>query len=232
MLTQATLGILSSLFGGTVVAVVTYLGNRKRVAAEARKLDAEAQRAQAETTSILTNLGVGLASTPNLPRPWVATGTRWFEYDITVDRTVYHTGSASVRIAARDGSCGFAAIKQSFNASIYRDRRLRMTGFVKTRRALHAALWMRVDGPADEMLAFDNMHNRSVAATQDWQQCQIILDIPRRAKRIVFGALLVEVGEMWVDDIEFDEVTHDVPVTDMLDGTPVQARPQNLSFED
>jgi len=41
-----------------------------------------------------------------------------------------------------------------------RGQRVRLSAMVKTREARHAALWMRVDGPNEESLAFDNMSGR------------------------------------------------------------------------
>src|SRR5215471_16702910 len=53
----------------------------------------------------------------------------------------------------------------------------RISAMVRTADAQWAGLWMRVDkGP--NMVAFDNMQNRSIKGTSGWQEYEVVLDVP------------------------------------------------------
>ena len=99
-----------------------------------------------------------------------------------------------------------------------------------------AALWMRVDGAkTGEILAFDNMYGREITGTTEWKKCEIVLDVPKEAAEIDFGALLAGKGTAWVDDLQIEKVDSNVPTTDLTKrGTPIQplsTQPKNLDFE-
>ncbi|KAB2352595.1 hypothetical protein [Actinomadura rudentiformis] len=44
------------------------------------------------------------------------------------------------------------------------------------------------------MLAFDNMGDRPVRGTADWQRYEVVLDVPRAAVNVAYGVLLVGAG--------------------------------------
>lgn len=39
-------------------------------------------------------------------------------------------------------------------------------------------MWMRVDNKFDDVLQFDNMNNRPITGTTNWNRYEIILDVP------------------------------------------------------
>jgi hypothetical protein len=55
---------------------------------------------------------------------------------------------------------------------------------------------------------------RPIHGTTDWQQFQMVQDIPQDATKIVVGATLFCTGELWMDDFQVQVVGNDVPVTD------------------
>lgn len=89
---------------------------------------------------------------------------------------------------------------------------------------------MRVDR-AGKPLAFDNMMNRAFRGTAEWRECSIVLDVPEEADTILFGMGLSGPGTLWMDDVSFQEVGSDVPVTDLMQ-RPASAGPQNLDFRE
>lgn len=57
---------------------------------------------------------------------------------------------------------------------------------------------MRLDPSA----GFDNMHDRGIKGTTDWQEYEVTLPmIPETTKQIALGGLLVGKGTMWLDDL-------------------------------
>jgi hypothetical protein len=71
-----------------------------------------------------------------------------------------------------------------------------------------AALWLRVDGPDREVLAFDNLGqvppDRSLKGTNDWTQAEVVLPVAAEAVTLAFGVLLVGDGVLWADDLSLE----------------------------
>lgn len=113
---------------------------------------------------------------------------------------------------------------QSFRADLYVTQRLRMTAYAKSEAVEDwAGLWMRVDGPKpNKSLSFDNMQGRPIKGTTEWQEYQIVLEVPIESVNIAFGILLSGTGQVWVDDFRFEAVNQDIAVT---------SRPEDLIAE-
>lgn len=214
------LGLVSSLLGGTVVSLVAYFANRPRVVAETRKLDAETERIKAETTIYLRDVESAQTdlSESELPRGWHTAGSRPEDYVMGIDHFIKLSGHASAFIEGQEGARGFGTMMQSCGAGGYRGRRLRMSGRIKTENvAQSAAFWLRIDGQKRRnTLKLDNMHDRQLRGTVDWQWCNIVMDVPSKAVRMAFGFMLSGTGRIWVDQIKFDTVEEDVPTTSLV----------------
>ena len=171
-----------------------------------------------------------------LPKGWFADGSYLQHYDMAIDRVVAHGGKTSGYIKSKVSEPkGFGSLMQMFKADVYRGKRLRMSGYVKAEKVENwAGLWMRVDGPENKLLSFDDMRNRSIKGTTDWRKYEIVLDVPENSTNIAFGILLVGNGQAWVDDLQFEAVENDVSTT----GLKINKRdkefpkqPRNLDFE-
>lgn len=210
-------GLLSSIGGGSFVAMTSYLTTRKRTNAEARKLDAEAERIQAETTKLLLEVTTSHASSVpdnSAPTGWNKHESHDGSYEVSLDSGVRYAGTSSGRINSRFHSRGFGTLMQAIKADLYLGKRLRLTGYVKTVGVNDSVgLWMRVDGPANEVLAFDNMEGRRIHGTFDWVRMQVVLDVPDQAIAIAFGLLLIGQGNAWVDDVTLATVSRRVKIT-------------------
>ena len=173
-----------------------------------------------------------------LPQGWYPTGSNPRDYDMGVDRRVFHGGGASAFVKSRVVKPqGFGTLLQSFQASEYRGKRLRLSGYVKTDKVEnYVGLWLRVDGENDE-ISMDNMHDRPIKGTTDWKKYEVVADVPDGAAAIFYGLLLRGRGTGWMDDIQFEEVESIVPVTTKLlpprsrRGRKVEPAPVNVNFE-
>ena len=165
---------------------------------------------------------------------WFPAGSNPQDYAMGADESVQRQGRASGTILAIDEDAdGFGTLMQVFDAADYRGQRLRLRGYVKTDAVEDwAGLWMRVDGSAGEMLSFDNMGNRPIKGTTDWQPYDVVLDVPAESDRIAFGLLMGGTGQAWMDDLQFDVVDRSVPTTDLQTNADDGPKPSaNLSFE-
>ncbi|AIQ38928.1 AraC family transcriptional regulator [Paenibacillus sp. FSL R7-0297] len=165
---------------------------------------------------------------------WTVTGLNGEDYEVTVDKSEVHMGKASARlqsIKAREN--GFVTLMQIFSAEAYLGKRLKLSAFVKPQHINGwAGLWMRIDAENGEMLKFDNMQSRPIKGSEDWNQYNVILDIPKESSAIAFGILLSGAGKVWVDQFRFEVVDAKVPTTDEGVEDSLPPEPVNLDFEE
>jgi DNA-binding transcriptional MerR regulator len=145
-----------------------------------------------------------------LPAHWDGGGER---YDRGLDTGVTHSPGASGRIAFRGeepGTDDWATFVQDATPVPFQGGRVRYRGWLRTSevRSGWAGLWLRVDGPAREVLAFDNLGqvppDRSLKGTNDWTRAEIVLPVAAEAVTLAFGVLLVGDGVLWADDLSFE----------------------------
>lgn len=166
------------------------------------------------------------------PKGWFIAGSKPAEYDSGLDPSAAHGNHPSAYLKAQSPSVdGFGTLMQEFRANHYAGKRIRFSAFVKTTDAQSAALWMRVDkGP--NMVAFDNMQNRSIKGTSDWQKYDVVLDVPQDATGIFFGVLLTGgAGEVWISGAKIEVVGPEVLPTGASAQT-LPDEPSNLDFRE
>jgi hypothetical protein len=74
------------------------------------------------------------------------------------------------------------------------------------------------------------MGNRPIKRTTDWTEYSIVLDVPKKATNMLYGVLLTGGGKVWFDNLNFEIVDKNTPVTDMY-ASQVLVKAKNLSFE-
>ncbi|KKD07140.1 hypothetical protein [Streptomyces sp. WM6386] len=224
--------IVSSGIGGAAVALITHLTNRPRVRAEARKLDAEAERTKAETAKLLAEVTTPPDSNAITDRPqgWHVTGSHPEDYSYGLDTQLHQSGTASAFIRAQASPRGFGAYVQTVRAANYVGKRIRLSAVMRTKDvAQHAAIWLRVDAQGNQ-LAFENTQSdtRMLSGTSGWVRREIVLDVPLEGEDILYGAFLTGSGCVWIDSFTFEIVDTDIPLTGEVD--PPLTRPINLDF--
>ena len=146
-------------------------------------------------------------------------------YSFRLDSLEKHGGRSSGLLECTDQDVQeFGSILQTIRADGYRNERVRLAAYVRTRGVEESArLWMRVDGPESSGIAFDNMTKRAFRGDTEWSRYDIVLDVPAEVVQIGFGAILGGKGRFWIDDLVLEPVTRDVPTTDMH-APPVPAK--------
>jgi len=186
------------------------------------------------------------------PKGWYRAGGRPSNYEMNIDKRVKHGGKASayiklVREKYKDDEFknlgGFGTLMQTFMADEYRGKRVRMSAWMKSKNVDSANLWMRLDAER-RTSGFDNMRDRSVKGTTGWKKYEVVLDVTEDTLYIAFGGFVSGKGEAWIDDFIFEEVSKDVPTTNIMppqkpDGDRIMQtlyecpkQPLNLNFEE
>jgi hypothetical protein len=148
---------------------------------------------------------------------WHTAGSDPDKYKMGVDSSIKRDNQNVMTIKSIDQEIqGFGTYMTSFKPGQYLGKRVRMTGYMKSKDVADwAGFWLRVD-PADtlqDVLAFDNMYDRPVKGTTDWNKYTIVLDVPDNASNIAFGALLPGTGQIWFSNPVFDIVDKSVSTT-------------------
>lgn len=140
-------------------------------------------------------------------------------YEIVADSVAPLAGRFSLRTrwlgaARQPGDSGrFAVASQSFPAARAAGRKLHLSGYIRTEsiRAGWAGLWMRVDGPARALLAFDNMRSRGPRGSTPWTRYDIELPVDSGATGVMFGVLHPGDGTAWFDSVVVEVVGEPMP---------------------
>ena len=183
----------------------------------------------------LAALRVGAKDPPvrsaSAPQGWHLAGSNPENYETGVDSQAKRNGFPIAYLKSRRSTTeGFGTLMQMFSASKYAGQRIRLSASVKADEVKDwAGLWMRVDVNA-KPFALDNMMERSIKGSVDWREYQVVLDVPKEATAVAFGILVNKSGMVWLNNVKFEIVGTDVPVTAKpFAETPTE--PVNLNFE-
>lgn len=183
----------------------------------------------------LTNGGMNMKKNTEI-KHWLITGTAPDKYKTGIDRTVFHTGTASAFIQSEEEEFvpdEYATIMQQFRAERFLGKRVRFSAFVKALEVEGwAGLWLRLDGKFSVTLKLDNMQNRPIKGTINWNLYSCVLDVSEETELINIGILLTGKGRVWLDDVSFQEVDRTIPVTDFDIQKKYPDYPENLDFEE
>lgn len=180
-------------------------------------------------------LSEGNQMTKNNVKGWLLSGSNPAGYTMKVDTETFHTGTRSGYLGSTESvsDVQFGTMMQVFSAQNWVGKRMKMSCFIKTKDAMKCGAWVRIDKENGDLVQFDNMENRSIVGTTDWNYYTIVLDVAEESAAINFGILLVGSGEVWIDGIKFEEVDLSVPTTNLLGiDMDLPLEPVNLGFDD
>jgi hypothetical protein len=160
---------------------------------------------------------------------WYEGGSKAKSYDMGIDKGAGQEGKNCASIKSKDRNInGFGTLMQAFGPDKYLGKKIRMTGFMKSKDVTSwAGFWLRIDQKDSKAsLSFDNMHDRAIKGTTEWTKYEIVLEVPKNASKIAFGALLNGTGQIWFNNLNFEVADSSASST----GKP-KDEPTNLNFE-
>jgi hypothetical protein len=183
----------------------------------------------------LLAMTVAASAEPGFPSGWGGGSARNqdYEFGTTVSPSVADKQAAYIRAKPDAAPNAYFVMFQCIKADDYIDRRVRLTCRLRTIDASAEQMFLRVNGPAPEagapsrVLNFYNMSDRPIRGTTNWDDYQVVLDVPPGAIKICYGFLLAGgKGEAWADGFSISTVSESVAVS----VTPPR-KPVNLSLE-
>jgi hypothetical protein len=116
--------------------------------------------------------------------------------------------SCAVVLVPENAPARVGNLMQSFSATAYRGKTLRLTAWLKLEAADpedRAQMWLSVDR-ANDRKGFLDMGNRPVRSAE-WTKCQIQTRVDDDATFITFGVMLIGRGSVWVDNVSMEAVS-------------------------
>lgn len=119
--------------------------------------------------------------------------------------------SIRAKPTARPG--GMGTLSRTVPANRFRGKRVRLSADLSTERAGRVQMWMKITGPGDKVLAFDDMQSRPLRGTTRWRRYSIVLNVPANATEITYGFLLAGSGAAYANDFAINVTPMTTPVT-------------------
>ncbi len=94
-------------------------------------------------------------------------------------------------------------------------KHVRITGWMKTKDVRNwAGVSMFLTDTNGATYHDDNMGDRPLHGTTDWQQVEIVTDLPKEPCLIIIRPTIYGAGEIWYDEFQMDVAPPEVPYTD------------------
>jgi hypothetical protein len=158
-----------------------------------------------------------------LSEDWHITGDSPKSYEAGIDHQVAggHGKVKFLRFVEGNG-LSWAALAQNISAENYRGHRVRFQARLKTKNVdqFWAGIWFRVAGQDGRSTILFNCSDEPLTGDNDWQLRTAVFDIPVDAVMISFGLIDGGKGQVWADEMKFEIVGTEVPVSRQHKGNP------------
>jgi hypothetical protein len=114
----------------------------------------------------------------------------------------------AVVIAPATASDAVGNLMQSFSATAYRGKTVRLRAWVRVEAGTpgdRAQMWLKVYRPNGRAGFYDDMDDRPVRDAE-WTNCEIVAEVERDAQFLDFGVRSIGRGRVWVDEVSFEIV--------------------------
>jgi hypothetical protein len=134
-------------------------------------------------------------------------------YRVGVDSSGGQHGGAAGHVTWRGdvGSDQSGSLVQSVRADEYLGKTVRVSAYLRSGYGFgNTYLWARVDGDSGS-LAYNSTADEPFLPVAGWVRREVVIEVPPSAVGWTFGIARVgRRGEAWIDDLQVEEVSHDV----------------------
>jgi len=144
-------------------------------------------------------------------------------------RSLYQSARTNRKTVFKNNFTGIGNLYSSFDAKDVKGKTFVFSGKAKLSKGkTKGQFWVRVDRENGEPGFFDNMDNRPITS-KEWTNFEIKGTIDSDAKRIYFGAYLLDKGDFAVDDLSFKIEGYEIYKKDFEDEI-IEAEPKSIGF--
>jgi DNA-directed RNA polymerase specialized sigma24 family protein len=110
---------------------------------------------------------------------------------------------------------GFGTALRGVDPAPFRGKRIRFSAYVKCKDLANGGgLWLFTADARERIYAADDLCDRALTKTADWQRMAIVADVPPEVDSIRCGLKMLGKGEIWMDAPQIEVVPDTVPITD------------------
>lgn len=173
-----------------------------------------------------------------IPKGWQPSGSAADKYEIGVWKAGGYDTSKNCGVIRSNKKVydrgEYGSLIQKLSSQRYLGKRIKLTGWMKTRSVeAWAGFFLRADvEDENKPVTFDNMHDMHVVGNTNWKEYNIELDVPVNASKIVFGARLHGAGTIWFDNVQLQIIGESTLTSNYVKcDTSLKREPENLDFE-
>lgn len=145
-----------------------------------------------------------------LPESWITQGAQ-YQYHAETD----DTGSDCGWVSCDEELPHDGIVRKRLRAEPFLNKRIRLVGFCRSANvSKRAGLLVRTERRNGTYITLDNMVDRPLVGTADWQRCELVIDVPSDTDSIWIGAQLRGSGQVWFKELVLEVVADEVPTTD------------------
>ncbi len=172
---------------------------------------------------------LNVAKAEPLPKPWYQSNLE--SYESGTKESLDNYDIVGYLKSINDKASSGAVLQHISPLEEWLGQRVKLTARIKTEELLDYAVMFMSIHHGYGYTSSDNMSDRQIKDSNDWQEYSIVLDIPQqRNANILFGVRLAGNGVVYFDDFKFEVVDSSVEVTGFTKELPVKKGPGNLSF--
>jgi pimeloyl-ACP methyl ester carboxylesterase len=159
-------------------------------------------------------------SAEQVPEGWEKGGSHPQDYAISTDAAESGEGSPCYKIESiASQPKGFVSLKQVTQAQDYLGQRIRVTAEIRVSGVDGwAGLWLRIDGSDKKSLVFDNMGDRPIKGTSDWNRYEMTCYAPPGGVTVVHGLIFNGKGQVWVRNLKLEALAFEAKDLEALAG--------------
>lgn len=150
-----------------------------------------------------------------------------------LDAQTKHNGVPAPYLACNSDKHGvYGVLTQWIDATPYRGKRIRFSGYIKTAGIRdYGGLMLTLNGPGDYDVY--DMRKHPLKGDHDWTHVDYVADVPSDRTSFTLGINLQGRGTVWMDALKFEVVDKNVPLTPAFRNIHWEegAQPQNLAFK-
>ncbi len=224
VLPTCTLLEFGAMLGGTGTAEIADI--------RIEPTDASAATSEPDFNSILSDAPLNMNFTNGL-RGWNESTHDGDEpyFKSGLDPNSKRSGVATPYLACNSDKEGvYGVLTQWMDASSYRGKRVRFSGYVKTSSIKEYGGLMMCINSGDGSERYD-MQSIPQRGDRDWARVEYVADVAQDRTTFTIGINLQGRGTVWMDRLAFEVVGNDVPLTNASHHSDsLVPSPQNLSF--
>jgi hypothetical protein len=148
---------------------------------------------------------------------WLLGSPNSYNFEVKADTQGPYEGRYSGLIGHLEGASSqgsFHDLHQIVRTDNYKGERVRLSAYIKTEGVGNRGImYLGISGPSGASLDTAITRPDEISGMSNWQKYELVLDVPQDSYSFYMAVGLEGKGKLWVDNVQFEVVGKDVPLT-------------------